>query len=178
MRSALISLILEKNYDDITVKDILDRADVGRSTFYSHYRDKEDLFRGDWDRFMGLIIRNIRFENYACGGFIPIKVLFQHLADSHPLYRALEKSGKVDQLLKAGKDRLAGDLERELTKWMDTSRMTTAIPSSIMANYLANEIFGLLRWWLELNMPYTPERMDQIFHQLVAPGLRDAFDKE
>ena len=38
-----MSLMQEKPYDAITVQDIIDRADVGRSTFYSHYRDKEDL---------------------------------------------------------------------------------------------------------------------------------------
>src|SRR6202012_5392571 len=45
LHRALLDLIAEKGYPHITVQDILDRADVGRSTFYTHYRDKEDLLR-------------------------------------------------------------------------------------------------------------------------------------
>lgn len=52
LRNALIALILEKHYDTISVQDIIERANVGRSTFYLHFRDKEDLFRGDWQRML------------------------------------------------------------------------------------------------------------------------------
>jgi AcrR family transcriptional regulator len=45
---ALVGLVEEKRFDDITVQDVIDRADVGRSTFYTHFRDKEDLLRKDW----------------------------------------------------------------------------------------------------------------------------------
>ncbi len=43
LHEALISLLLEKNYDEITVQEILDRTDVGRSTFYAHFEGKDEL---------------------------------------------------------------------------------------------------------------------------------------
>ncbi len=43
LREALMSLILEKGYDAVTIEDITTRADTGRTTFYLHYRDKEEL---------------------------------------------------------------------------------------------------------------------------------------
>jgi len=44
---ALVSLIHKKNFDEITVQEVLDHAGVGRSTFYAHYSDKDDLFLSD-----------------------------------------------------------------------------------------------------------------------------------
>jgi AcrR family transcriptional regulator len=155
------------------VQDILDRADVGRSTFYAHYRDKEDLFRGDWEKFLNFLIQHINFENLKEGRFVPIKELFQHLIDSHPFYRALVKSRKSDQLFKSGQNHLAKGIEKKLTLSLGNGQ-TVLVPIPILSNYLAHEIFDLLGWWLDQNMPYTPERMDEIFHQLVTPGFRVA----
>ena len=177
LRDALIELILENHYDDITVQDILDRADVGRSTFYAHYRDKEDLFRGDWERFLDFLIEHINFENLNEGRFVPIKEVFQHLADFHPLYRALVKSRKSEQLFKTGQHHLAKGIENKLTISL-VNEQPTFVPIAILSNYLANEILSHLRWWLEQNMPHAPERMDMIFHQLVTPGFQAALDKK
>lgn len=173
VRKALIELILEKHYDEITVQDIIDRADVGRSTFYSHYRDKEDLFRADWEKFLNFLIQHINFENIEEGGFVPIRMLFQHLIDFHPFYRAIVKSRKADQLFKIGQNYLAKGIETKLMLLLPNQQLSI-VPAPILSNYLANEIFTHLRWWLDQNMPYTPERMDEIFHHLVMPGIRTA----
>jgi AcrR family transcriptional regulator len=174
LRKAIKEIILEKHYDEITVQNIIDRADVGRSTFYAHYRDKEDLFRGDWERFLGFLIQHIDFEKIGKGGFVPIKMLFQHLIDFHPFYRVIVKSRKSERLFRIGQNHLAKAIERKLTL-LPGNEQPAFVPIPIMANYLANEIFTLLLWWLEQNMPYTPERMDEIFHQLITPGFRAAF---
>jgi AcrR family transcriptional regulator len=171
LRDALIELILEKHYDDITVQNIIDRANVGRSTFYAHYRDKEDLFRGDWERFLDFFVQYIDFDKIKKSRFVPIEQLFQHLMDFHPFYRALVKSNKSDQLLKIGQTHLAKRIENKLIVWLGKEQ-TTSVPISILSNYLANETFALLKWWLDENMPYPPERMDEIFHHLVTPGFR------
>ena len=55
LSEALVELVKEKRFDDISVQNLIDRADIGRSTFYTHFRDKEDLFQKDWERFLGRI---------------------------------------------------------------------------------------------------------------------------
>jgi len=48
------------------------------------------------------------------------------------------------------------------------------VPIPVLSHYIASEIIALLKWWLDHNMPYTPERMDEIFHNLITPGFRSA----
>src|SRR5207245_11671341 len=112
--TSLIELMLEKHYDSITVQDIIDRANVGRSTFYSHFRDKEDLLVGDWKRFYEMIADYTNLTGDLSRPVAPIAGLTAHLKDMHALYRALERSGKTDRLFSVGIDRLADKLEDKI----------------------------------------------------------------
>jgi AcrR family transcriptional regulator len=174
LRSALIGLILEKHYDTISVQDIIDRANVGRSTFYLHFRDKEDLFRGDWERVLEHFARSVKVGGLDDGRIFPVRELFEHLRDFHHLYRALVRSGKMDHIFVLGQSLLSEKIEPRLRVQIGSDG-SSVVPSAVLANYLATEVFSNLKWWLDNNMPETPERMDEIFHQLVAPGFRNVF---
>src|SRR5258708_21010383 len=86
---ALIDLITEKRFDDITVQNVIDRADVGRSTFYSHFRDKEDLFQKNWERFLDMLAQHIDWEKAGQASFIPVVFLFSHLQEAQTFYQVL-----------------------------------------------------------------------------------------
>jgi AcrR family transcriptional regulator len=174
LRDALLVLILEKHYDTITVQNIIDRANVGRSTFYLHFRDKEDLLIEDWSRFLGFFMTHFKWENLSAGRFLPIQELLYHLKDFHHFYRALEKSQKCERLFKTGCNYLAESIEKELVTRFEPKSIN--IPTSFLSHYLAYEIFRHLRWWLDNNMPNSPEEMDKIFHNLVMPGVRNSFN--
>ncbi len=171
LRKALIELILEKHYDTISVQDIIDRANVGRSTFYTHFRDKEDLFRGDWERVLDHFVEQIKAESLHEGRIFPIRELFEHLKDFHHFYRALVKSGKIEQIFSLGQKYLAERIELRIISLLSIED-TPLIPIPILANYLASEIVSNLKWWLDNNMPHSPEKMDEIFHGLVVLGFR------
>lgn len=176
LRNALIELILEKHYDTISVQDIIDRANVGRSTFYLHFRDKEDLFRGDWERVLDHFVEKISAESLHEGRIFPIRELFEHLKDFHHFYRALVKSGKIEQIFSIGQKYLAEQIELKIISLLSIED-TPLIPIPILANYLASEIVSNLKWWLDNNMPHSPEKMDEIFHQLVVAGFRVGLKK-
>jgi AcrR family transcriptional regulator len=175
LHAALIELILEKHYDLITVQDIIDRANIGRSTFYVHFRDKEDLLVSDWERFLDFFVSHLNWANLNEGNFVPIDKLLYHLKDFQRFYRALVKSQKTERIYKIGCSYLAESIQKELNERFDQSLINIPIP--LVANYLSNEIFGQLRWWLDNNMPNSPEEMSEIFHQLVMPGVRKSFAK-
>src|SRR5258705_6980878 len=52
------------------------------------------------------------------------------------------------------------------------------VPVPILANFLAIELFALLKWWLDHERPYAPERMDEVYHQLVSPAFQIASNSE
>jgi AcrR family transcriptional regulator len=171
LRNALIELILEKHFDSITVQDIIDRANVGRSTFYAHFRDKEDLLIGDWEKFLNGFVQHISWINAGNKRFVPIQEFFLHLKDVHLFYRALVKSSKMERLFKTGINHLSQGIEKSLTNFLQ-DKTQPSIPLPILANHLATTIFEQLKWWLDNNMPYPPERMDVIFHELISPNFR------
>lgn len=172
VRKHLVLLIQEKHYDLITVQDLIDRADIGRSTFYTHFRDKEDVLFSDWKRFLHFFLGHVRWENLNEGRFLPVTELFHHLKDYYGFYKALERSQKSERLFRTGYSYFVESLEQELASRYDQSRSSVPIPA--LASYLAREIFGHMRWWLDQTMPYSPEEMDRTFHELTMPGVRTA----
>ena len=176
LNDALISLILEQRYDTITVQHVIDRANVGRSTFYAHYRDKEDLLRSSFEEFLGTFGAHMNWQNLKGGRTVPVLEMFRHLQNFHNFYKALARSRKTDLLYKIGPDHMARSIEQSLISWLppQSIKQQRAVPLPLLSHYVASALLAMLKWWLEQEMPYSPERMDQIFHELVMPGLRAA----
>jgi len=172
VNGALVDLIKEKRFDDITVQNLIDRAGVGRSTFYSHFRDKEDAFDQQWEQFNRLLADRIDWAKAGKESFFPVTFFFQHLQEAQSFYRGLVRSGKVDAIFKSGVEHLSRNVESALKERLKSKPVTIPIP--VLAHHLANEFYGLLKWWLDAGMPYTPEAMDKMFHRLVNPTLKSA----
>jgi len=171
LRQALRTLIQEKRFSEITVQNVIDRADVGRSTFYAHYRGKEDLFRSDVERFLGFIERGVTWKGGPKERIVPVRELFDHVREFRAFCRALSASGKMEALQRAMASHLASHLEKRLAIRMSPSQRQ-AVPVSILANHIAGSLVTMLDWWFRNGMSQTPERMDQIFHALVMPSVR------
>src|SRR5215471_10238646 len=86
---ALVELIREKGYGAITVSDIIERANVGRSTFYAHYHDKDDLFLGEMDRVIDVLGQNVLHHSHEGNFLFPSLGLFRHVGEEYELYKAL-----------------------------------------------------------------------------------------
>lgn len=173
LSDALVGLILEKRYDAITVQNLIDRADVGRSTFYAHYRDKEDLFLTDWKRLLDAFVGRVDWDGVGRGRFFPLRDLLGHAREFHHFYMALARSRKTEWLFRTGQRHLTESVEKSLGSWL-AGRPRPSVPVTVLSGYVAREIMAQTKWWLDRNMPCTPERMDEIFHELVVPGLRSA----
>src|SRR2546421_2207635 len=109
---ALIALIQERPFETLTVQDVLDRAKVGRSTFYVHYRDKDDLFMSDVEEFLELTAMALSRRNEKSDRVVPVKEFFAHLRDGQKLYQALVASGKIQDFMDLARGHFARGLEQ------------------------------------------------------------------
>lgn len=171
LSAALVELIREKEYNTITVSDIIDRANVGRSTFYTHFRDKDDLFVGELDRVIELLSQ--RIPNQEEMPFFPSLGLFRHVGEEYQLYKSLLWGPGIDLLIKHMQKSLSKRIEQGLLE----SGKEFKIPIPILANFIAGSFLTLLQWWLENKMVYSPEEMDKIFKKLIMAGLEKKNDE-
>ncbi len=168
---ALIALIQEKRYAAITVQDICDRANVGRSTFYAHFQDKDDLLASNF----GEVMRDLAQPLTERDGQLvfPLTSLFEHTQSHQALYKALLWGGGIDVLLRAGQKHWSEQIEQHMEAVLQAGPQPT-VPITVLAAYMTSSLQTLLFWWLEHKVPYSPERMDEIFQQLVMPGVQKA----
>ena len=159
--------MLEQRYDRITVQELIDRADVGRSTFYAHFRDKEDVLEAVLGR---LHEHDLAAEDAPGGEVLPGVSLFQHVLEHHALYRSLVRGRAVKLVFQAGQRLLRQSTERRLGALVARG-YTLAVPLPILADYLVGALQTVLRWWLEQELPSTPEEVHAIFRRLAAPTV-------
>ncbi len=164
LNDALESLIVEKGYDKITVQDLIDRADVGRSTFYAHYETKDDLLVS-WTQLADEIELHMAQDQTDAESAMPSLALFRHLGEYHHLYKAMLGGGGIDIVTEMIHSRLLRHATSELERRPDANHQTT-IPIEVRAAFLASSLLALLTWWLDNDMPYPPESMDEMYQEL------------
>ena len=167
---ALVALMHEKSFDDITVQDVLDRAGVGRSTFYVHYRDKDDLLMSDVEDFLEMVSRALQRQNASPKRLLPVEEFFAHLRDMREFHAALLRSRKINDVWALGRGVLARSIEERLQ--MAGLEMEPA-QRSAQAHALAGSFFSLLDWWIDKGMKADPKEMDELFHRMAWRGLAD-----
>lgn len=166
---ALVELLVQKPFDDITVQDVLDGAGVSRSTFYTHYRDKNDLFLSDAEEFFESMATALSRLGDKSERVAPVQELFAHIAEARPFYNALVESGRMHDVIELGQGHFARGIEQRLNE----IPRATAIPPEVrsaVANGWAGSLFSLLSWWVQHGMTLSPAEMDTLFHKLVWTG--------
>ena len=161
LRNALVELILEKGYGAITVQDILDRADVGRSTFYAHFNSKDDLLVGDAPYF------HIIMDDLEEAGTEPELVpsfldMFEHVAEQQQLFRALVVGEGVNLVTEAVQKHLYTTFEERFNRLTERGR-EIPFPAPALAHYLTGGLMSLLKWWLDAGMRYSPVEINEMF---------------
>lgn len=171
LTQALLELVKKKHYDQITVQDIVEQANIGRSTFYAHYENKDALLLSGFEQQLAFLAEQIVFDEEYQLKF-DTSAMFQHVYGHYEIYRTLIWGSGFKLLIEDGHAVLSEKIEERLACLLSTQPDSLSIPLSVLACALAGQILILLKWWLDNKMPYDSERMDEFFQQLIMPGVR------
>jgi AcrR family transcriptional regulator len=155
----------------VTVQEVLDRALVGRSTFYLHFRDKNDLLLSQLEKFLETMSTALSLRKEKSHRVVPVAEMFAHIGNQKKLYRALADSGRLNDFLDLAQGYFARGIERRLTE----SGRQVSLPQRELearASALAGSLLSLLRWWLDRGAKESPHAMDELFHRLVWKGVQ------
>jgi AcrR family transcriptional regulator len=176
LRQALMELILERGYNAVTIEDITERADLGRTTFYLHFHDKEELLVESLEEIAEEL--KIQVEETANSQteegdryHNPVSVVFRQVDANRDLYRIiLQGEGST----KAA-SRIRDIIEEAATEFFarHMSGFTSAppeIPKGVMAGYFAGAMLGFVMLWLEKELPYTGDEAADLFMKIFFRG--------
>ena len=164
---ALVALMHEWPFEQITVQDILDRAGIGRTTFYTHYAGKQDLLLSDVEEFLEGMSSYLDRCEAPAQRLAPVQELFNHLADMTTFYKALNASGKLTEIRELGISSFARSIERRLAISWVTARSPEL---RVTSQALAGALFALLDGWMFEPGRLSPEEADALFHRLAWNG--------
>jgi AcrR family transcriptional regulator len=168
-----MTLVLEKRYDKITVQDIIDRADVGRSTFYAHFLDKDDLLVQGLAMFsddLNAHIQTSEHDSQEAEHVLHSLIFFRHADTHHELYKAMQRGGGADIIMEAGRRHLTADIQGHLDA-MFPDGTPAEVPMPVITSFLAGAMLSVLMWWLDAGRPYPPEEINAMFQGLAMAGV-------
>jgi AcrR family transcriptional regulator len=178
LQKTLIELITERGYDTITVQDIVERANIGRTTFYLHYNNKDELFLSCHEAVvrkfhLGPLNPFSREELLAPEAPAELTSAYQHLENARTLLYSIFQGRDSLLILRRLRDWNAQEIEANLRSAFVQEE--SSIPLDVLANYLAGAQIALIQWWLERRQRRTLQDLAQMFHRLQRATIRDAF---
>lgn len=181
LHKALMSLVLEKKYESITVQEILDRADVGRSTFYVHFRGKDELLFNGF-QYLQSFLESAHDASSALppnsyerivGFSLP---MFEHAFEYRRVNRALLGSSAESVVRRRIDSILVGIVSRELRlAWKKRKGGNVPVSPELLAHFVVSTFTSVLAWWLNARNPVPAKEIDATYRRLVLPCLASLF---
>ncbi|MEV6844944.1 TetR/AcrR family transcriptional regulator [Actinoplanes sp. NPDC051411] len=172
LRDALVGLIVERGYEKVTVQDVLDRADIGRSTFYAHYRDKDALFeacfddlRAELERELAATVEGPSHDDPTR----PVGVVFEHAYANQRVYQALCGRSGATSGTRMLHRLILDSLRDHLTP------VGLKLPVDMVAEYHAGALVAVLIWWVRQGFPQPPGEIAQMCQKMITPGVMATF---
>jgi AcrR family transcriptional regulator len=174
LHDALGGLIQEKPYDEIAVQEILDRANVGRSTFYMHFRDKDELLLSSIHDMLSSIhatplTSSVKRHERIIRFSLPFFKHIHHHRHTGGARMGIRGRAIIhEHLQKVVAEQIAADVRKE---FQSRRKTVGQIPPDLLVQYVASTFILALNWWVENRSPLSPKDIDDLFRALILPTL-------
>jgi AcrR family transcriptional regulator len=166
LREALVQLIRERGWDNVSVRDVCERADIGRSTFYVHFADKEELLVTGFSDLRTTLRAHLEPAKGEPLGFS--MALLEHAREYKELYRALV--GR--RTAAAVQEGFLGVVRELVTDDLVRAGMSPNAVPGIAVSYVAGAFWHVLVWWLDQRSPPPASDVAAMFKRMTLPVLR------
>lgn len=173
---AFSTLLEKKNCNQITVQEIIDAANIGRSTFYAHFETKDELLREVCHEVFGHVISSALDQKHIHGSYSDEKApssvfchLLQHLQKNDNHIAVLLTCENSEIFMRYFKDCLNELVRTQLNRSVRTDDQD--LPEDFLVNHVASSFVEMVLWWFKGGMKQTPEQLDQYFHAVIDPIL-------
>ncbi|MEX2104259.1 MAG: TetR/AcrR family transcriptional regulator [Bacilli bacterium] len=174
LHEAILDLMVVKGYEAITVQDLIDRANIGRATFYYHYVDKEALLIESINQLRTFlkeqITKSVKSEETEEFQFRFSLAFLQHVQGHKQIYSATVDKQSGALVLHYMKQIITDIAKEEIELWIPNSG-SSLIPQDVAVEFAVNTLFTLIAWWMHRNKQYTAIDVDRMFHQLTLSGI-------
>ena len=176
LRSALVQLIMERGYDAVTIQDITDKANVGRTTFYLHYQSKDDLLLDHHAEMRShLNLTTLSREQLMSDEPQAQVVNFLHLlTETRNMYFALRSAKDADIIMRGVREQMTGTLQDSLNAIFPDTQ--PKIPLDVLTEYIIGAQLSLINWWMNEHTPYDASQLATMLHQLQRVAVCEAYD--
>ena len=169
LRESMMALILEEGYDEISIQDITDKANLGRATFYLHFKDRDELLLEVMEHFLTEFIDQLPQLTTAQWQFEDTKAItriFDFAAEHYDLFRILMIGSGGITATRQLHSTLAENLAESILVETDEKGAQPLVPIDFIANHFAGSLLATIYWWLDNDLPYTVEEMAEMFQKV------------
>jgi AcrR family transcriptional regulator len=164
LSDSLVGLIREKGYENVTIEDIINRANVGRSTFYSHFENKDQLLLAGNEHFKEIL----RYQNLGeCSFSIDFTYFYQHISENYDLALSFfgKKGGHV--LIDFFRDIIADILYQHIKRKNKEKDKVVLKKLQFQTDAIATSIIRLLTLWIEDKMSFSVSDMVKMSNEMI-----------
>ncbi|MDQ1236945.1 AcrR family transcriptional regulator [Paenibacillus sp. SORGH_AS306] len=172
LQDALIDLMDRKPYAQITIQDITDLATLNRKTFYLHYETKDHLLYTTTDEILGELFGDAKEASIINPSIDDLqryiaKRIFEYVIKYKEFFRVMFERKASMNFIQYMKRYITTFYEQKFSRFDDDKLF---VHKDVIASYIGSAYVGVIYWWLDNDMPYTPEKMTEQMMELNSRG--------
>jgi AcrR family transcriptional regulator len=167
LRDALVSLILDKDYASVSIKEITERADVAYITFFRHYESTDHLLMEVLDEGLAELqgyIETLAKHSETSSLETEGRLIFEYIEQKADLFRILFKSQSVERVRKKVVQNIAAIFQKSC---LPLARSGNQTATAITSNHIATSLLALIEWWLDNHLKPAPSQMGKVYKSLI-----------